>query len=157
MSSDEQIRTILKKYRTIAVYGMSKDPQKVAHHVPMHMREAGYEIIPVNPTVKEIGGMTCYPSLEDVPEHIEILNVFRPSEQTPDVAREAMARKKQRGDISVIWLQEDIKSDEARRLAEEAGITYLEDLCIKKELARLFSGELPWPEKKYPSPPRFCP
>ncbi len=137
MSSDETIRSILEKCRTIAVYGMSKDPQKIAHHVPAHMRAAGYEIIPINPTVPEIDGLTCYTCLQDVPEHIEILNVFRPSEQTPDIVREAVARKKQRGDIAVIWLQEDIRNDEARRLAEEAGITFIEDLCVKKELMRL--------------------
>lgn len=137
MLSDETIRTIMETYRTIAVYGMSKDPQKVAHHVPLYMRTAGYDIIPINPTVREIDGLTCYASLQDVPGHIEILNVFRPSEQTPDIVREAVSRRQQRGDIAVIWLQEDIRSDEARRLAEEAGITFIEDLCLKKEWERL--------------------
>jgi len=138
MASDEQVRGILEKHRVIAVYGMSKDPQKVAHTVPLHLKEEGYEIIPINPTVPEIAGLKCYASLADVPGRIEILDVFRPSEQAPAVVREAVARRAQRGDIDAIWLQEGIKSEEARRLAEEAGITYLEDICISKEFRRLF-------------------
>lgn len=138
MASDEQLRGILAKHRVIAVYGMSKDPQKVANHVPLHMHGEGYEIVPINPTVPEIDGLKCYANLAGVPGRIEILNVFRPSDQTPAVVREAVARRAQRGDIDVIWLQEEIRSDEARRLAEEAGITFLEDLCISKEFRRLF-------------------
>jgi len=138
MASDEFIRGIFEKYKTIAVYGMSKDPNKPAHQVPAHLLSEGYTIIPINPTIREIGGLTSYARLEDVQEHIEVLDVFRPSDQAAAVVREAIARKQKVGDIAVIWLQEDIRSDEARLLAEGAGIIFIEDLCLSKEFMRLY-------------------
>ena len=138
MASGEIIRGIFEKYKTIAVYGMSKDPNKPAHQVPVHLRSEGYNIIPINPTAPEISGLKSYARLEDVPEHIEVLDVFRPSEQAAAVVREAIARKEKFGDICVIWLQENIKSEEARRLAEGAGIVFIEDLCLSKEFRRLY-------------------
>lgn len=138
MASDEFIREIFEKYKTIAVYGMSKDPTKPAHQVPAHLRAEGYNIIPINPTIPEISGLTSYARLDDVPQHIEVLDVFQPSDQAAAVVREAIARKEKVGDIAVIWLQEDIRSEEARRLAEGAGIVFIEDLCLSKEFKRLY-------------------
>ena len=138
MTSDELIRGIFEKYKTIAVYGMSKDPNKPAHQVPAHLLSEGYTIIPINPTTPEIIGLTSYARLEDVPERIEVLDVFRPSDQVLAVVKEAVARREKVGDIAVIWLQEDIRSDEARQLAEQAGILFVQDLCLSKEFRRLY-------------------
>jgi hypothetical protein len=137
MTTPEQIREIFKKYKSIAVYGMSKNREKPAHTVPAYLLLQGYEIIPINPSAEEILNRKCYPDLKAVEETIDILNVFRPSDAAPGVVREAVERKKERGDISVVWLQEGIISDEARRLAEEAGITFVQDRCMYKEYRRL--------------------
>ncbi|MCG6534645.1 MAG: CoA-binding protein [Syntrophales bacterium LBB04] len=138
MTDDKTIREVFERYRTIAVYGMSKDPNKPAHYVPAHMQTEGYTIIPVNPSAAEIIGIKSYPGLQDIPERIEILNVFRPSEQIEGIVREALERRSYKGDIEVIWLQEGIRDDGAREAAEKAGIVFIQDLCMSKEFRRLF-------------------
>jgi hypothetical protein len=137
MIRDEDIKDIFKKYRTIAVYGMSKNKEKAAYYVPSFLLGKGYAIIPVNPTSDEIINLKCYAGLKDIAERIDILQVFRPSAQVPDVVKEALDRKKARGDIEVIWLQDGIYNDEARKLAEQAGIIFIQDRCMMKELKRL--------------------
>lgn len=131
-------REILENYRNIAVVGMSKNPSKTANSVPAYMRNHGYNVIPVNPTTDEIDGVTCYPTLSDVPEKIEIVNVFRPSEDVLPIVQEAVERKKSRGDIDVIWLQEGIYSSEGQTIADENGIVFIQDECIYREHLRLF-------------------
>jgi predicted CoA-binding protein len=138
MITDERIREVYQKYRTIAVYGMSENPKKPAHSVPSYLLSKGYNIIPVNPYADEIVGRKSYPNLKDIEEKIDIVEVFRPSDQVVDVVKEALVRKKERGDIAVIWLQEGIQNEEARRLAEEAGIVFVQDRCMRKEFRRLF-------------------
>ncbi len=137
MTTPEQIREIFKKYKSIAVYGMSKNREKPAHTVPAWLLLQGYEIIPINPSAEEILSRKCYPNLKAVEETIDILNVFRPSDAAPGVVREAIERRRKRGDIDVIWLQEGIINDEARRLAEKAGIIFVQDRCMYKEYRRL--------------------
>ncbi|NIP67474.1 CoA-binding protein, partial [Candidatus Bathyarchaeota archaeon] len=127
----------LEKYKTIAVVGMSRDETKPAHYVPAYFSEKGYDIIPINPKAKEILGARCYKSINEVDEEIEILNVFRPSEKAAEVVKSAIERRKARGDVNVIWLQEGITSKEARKLAEEAEIEYFEDRCMYKEYVRI--------------------
>ncbi|ROL58481.1 CoA-binding protein [Bacteroidetes/Chlorobi group bacterium Naka2016] len=120
----------LKKYKNIAVYGFSKNPEKVAHTIPVYLKTRGYNVVGINPQKFEVAGIPVYQKLMDVPEEIEILDVFRPSEHCLDVAKEAIERRKVRGDIKVIWLQEGIVNDEAKKLAEENGIVFVQDTCI---------------------------
>jgi len=135
---DDLIRGVFTRYKTIAVYGISRSPEKAAHHVPAFLLSKDYNIIPVNPNADEILGQKCYSNLMTVPERIDIVEVFRPSAETLDVVRESLLRKEERGDIEVIWLQEGIRNEEARKLAEEAGITFVQDRCMYKEYIRLF-------------------
>ena len=123
-------KRILAETSTIVVVGASRDPDKAAHSVPLQMMRHGWRIIPVNPFVPEIFGVPAYPSLADVPEPLDMVNVFRPSADALDVVRAAV----QIGARS-IWLQQDIVNAEARRIAEAAGIPYVEDRCLAVERA----------------------
>jgi predicted CoA-binding protein len=138
MTTDELIREVLQKYRTVAVYGMSQNPEKPAHSVPAYLLSKGYNIIPVNPYADKIVGRKSYPNLKRIQEKIDIIEVFRPSADVVDVVKEALVRKEERGDIAVIWLQEGIQNEEARKLAEEVGIVFVQNRCMYKEFKRLF-------------------
>lgn len=118
-------REILAASATIAVVGASQDESKPSHYVPLQMRRYGWRIIPVNPWADEVWGERCYPKLADVPEPVDLVNVFRPAPMTPDITREAAAVG-----AHAVWLQLGIVSAESRRIAEEAGLDYVEDLCI---------------------------
>ena len=123
---------------TIAVVGASRHPLKVAHSVPAQMRRHGWRVIPVNPYADEIWDERCYATLAEIPEPVDLVNVFRPSEHATDVVREAIAIG-----AKAVWLQEGITSALGRRLAEEAGIDYVEDYCIAVERARSRVTRLP--------------
>jgi uncharacterized protein len=116
---------ILAESRTIAVVGASRDPGKEAHTVPRQMLRHGWNVIPVNPYADEIFGRRCYHSLAEIPETVDMVNVFRPSEDTPEVARAAVAIG-----AKALWLQLGIANAEARAIAETAGLDYAEDVCI---------------------------
>jgi predicted CoA-binding protein len=118
-------RQILENSITIAVVGASRHPEKEAHSVPALMLRHGWRIIPVNPYASELFGQTAYPHLAEIPEPIDLVNVFRPGPDCADVAREAVAIGAQ-----AIWLQQGIVSPEAKQIAEDAGIDYVEDYCI---------------------------
>ena len=124
---------ILTKYNTIAVFGMSGNPTKAAYEVPEFMMKKGYKIIPINLVEKEILGKEVYHSIMEVPDKIEILDVFRPSQEALDVVKQAIERKKAKGDIDVIWLQLGIYNDEAKELAEQNGIEFVQNKCLKIE------------------------
>lgn len=130
--SDEEIRHILS-LKNVAVVGMSKNEEKAANYVPKYLLENGYNIIPVNPTADSILERKCYPGLQDVPEQIDIVDVFRPSEQVMPVIQEAIKKKPK-----VIWLQEGIHNEEAENLAKSAGITVVFNRCMLAEHQRLF-------------------
>ena len=115
---------LLARSRTIAVVGCSATPGKDAHDIPQRISRR-YEVHPVNPKADEIFGRKAYRSLADVPGPVDIVNVFRPSEEAPGVARQAVA-----AGAKALWLQTGIRSEEARRIAEEAGLAYVEDVCI---------------------------
>jgi hypothetical protein len=129
---DARVEQILRTYDTITVVGASNDPAKPAHYVPEHMQEHGWRIIPVNPRGGTILGATVYPTLADVPEQVGLVDVFRPSEQTPDIARQAVA-----AGATALWLQLHIASDETRKIAEDAGLLYVENRCLIIEQRRL--------------------
>jgi predicted CoA-binding protein len=121
----EALRELLEATQVIAVVGMSNRPGRPAHEIPRMLLEDGFTVIPVNPTETEILGQHCYPRLADVPGPIDMVDVFRRSSETPDVARQAAAVG-----AKSIWLQLGITSDESRSIAEAAGMTYVEDLCL---------------------------
>ncbi len=139
MTTDEILET-LDSAKTIAVVGMSRDPAKPSHSVPKYLSEHGFQVIPVNPSAAEIINLKCYPSLTEVPVDVDIVDVFRPSADALEVVKEALRRKAERGDIKCIWLQRGIRNDEARELAEAAGITFIQDRCIYIEHRRIYGG-----------------
>jgi uncharacterized protein len=131
---------VLASAKTIAVVGASRDPRKAGGSVPEGLQRRGFRIIPINPFADELFGERVYRSLAEVPEKIDLVDVFRPAADAPEIARQAVAIG-----AKALWLQEDIRSHEARRIAEEAGLDYIEDECtavvaslyrIKKETAR---------------------
>jgi len=130
--TDDEIRKIYS-LKNIAVVGMSKNPDKAAHYVPKYLHDHGYNIIPVNPTATEILGKKCYPSLLDVPVEIDIVDVFRPSEQVTPVIEESINIKPK-----VIWLQEGIHNPEAETIAQKSGIKVVFNRCMLAEHQRLF-------------------
>jgi predicted CoA-binding protein len=121
---------ILRDFRTIAVVGLSRAPSKAAHAIPARMQRAGFRVIPVNPLVTSLLGEPSYAKLSDIPSPVEVVLVFRPSAEAADVAREAVAIG-----AKALWLQQGIVSDEARRIAESAGLLYVEDRCMGVERA----------------------
>lgn len=130
--TDAVVESILRRFDTITVVGASNAPAKAAHYVPAHMQAHGWRIIPVNPRGGTVLGETAYRTLGDVPERIGLVDVFRPSDKTPDIARQAVAVGAQ-----ALWLQLGIASVEARQIAEEAGVSYVENRCLIIEQRRL--------------------
>ena len=127
------LKEIFQNHKNIAVYGMSSNFEKPAFTVPGYMIKQGYNIIPINPTADTILKRKVYRKLADIPEQIDMLNVFRPSDEALEVVKEAVERKKDKGDIKLIWLQLGIKNDEAKKLAEDNGIEFIQDKCIYVE------------------------
>ena len=115
---------VLASAKTIAVVGASRDPRKAGGSVPEGLQRRGFRIIPINPYADELFGERVYRSLADVPEKIDLVDVFRPAADAPEIARQAVAIG-----AKALWLQEDIRSEEARRIAEAAGLDYIEDEC----------------------------
>jgi predicted CoA-binding protein len=130
--TDAIVETILKRYDTIVVVGASNATHKPAHYVPEHMQARGWRIIPINPHEEKILGEPVYRTLADVPEPIGLVQVFRPSEATPDIARQAVA-----AGATALWLQLHIASTESRKIAEDAGLLYVENRCMLVEQQRL--------------------
>jgi uncharacterized protein len=135
MNEPETIRTILEDTRTIAVIGLSNNPDRPAFHVSQYMQQAGYRIVPVHPAGKDVLGQKTYPTLEDACQAlgpIELVNVFRASEFVPEIVKDVMRLK-----IPYLWLQEGVCHPEAVQWAEDDGIKVVMDRCIYKEHARL--------------------
>jgi predicted CoA-binding protein len=118
-------REILESATTIAVVGASRDPNKAGGSVPVGLQRRGFRIIPINPFADELFGERVYRSLSEVPDRIDVVDVFRPAGDAAEIARQAVAVG-----AKAVWLQLDIRSAEARRIAEEAGLDYVEDSCM---------------------------
>ena len=129
--SDEKIQKILN-LKKVAVVGMSKNSSKAAHYVPKYLSENGYDVTPVNPTTDEILGKKSYSSVSEIDDEIDIVDVFRPSDQVLPVIEEAIKKKPK-----VIWLQEGIHNPEAEELAKNAGIEVVFNRCMLAEHQRL--------------------
>ena len=147
--SDNQIKEILKNSKTIAMIGVSsekkgEDPKnlkrKPANVVMKYMQDFGYRVIPVNPFAKGevINGETVVESLDQISEPIDIVDIFRPSKETPGIAEKAAKIKSK-----VLWLQYGIQNDEAKKIAENANIQYVSNKCIKQEYQKLFQKSNP--------------
>ena len=135
-SDDETLRELLSMTR-IAVVGCSSTSGKAAHEIPAYLQRHGYEIYPVNPFADEVLGQPAVDSLADVEEDIELVNVFRPTEEVPGIVEEILDRKAAAGDVEALWLQLGIHDDEAVRAAEDAGLQVVSDRCMKVEHQRL--------------------
>jgi len=129
---DANVEHLLRTSPTITVVGASADPVKAASYVPARMQQHGWRIIPINPHADHILGEPVFRTLADVPEQIGLVDVFRPSSQTPEIARQAVAVG-----ATALWLQSGIVSAEARSIAESAGLLYVEDRCLMVERQRL--------------------
>ncbi len=142
---------ILKRYRTVAVVGLSRDPSKDSHQVAGYLQKQGYRIIPVNPTTDEILGKKAYKTLLDIPPEtqktIEIVDIFRPSQDVPPIVDQAMQLKKQHGNPHVIWIQLGITNQQAAEKAQKAGLTVIMYKCMMQEHKRLFGKKDPELEK----------
>jgi len=130
--SDDEIKQIFA-LKNVAVVGMSKHPEKAAHFVPKYLLEQGFNILPINPTSSEILNKKCYSSVTEVDEPIDIVDVFRPSDQVLPFVKEAITMKPK-----VIWLQQGIHNQEAEELARKEGIKVVFNRCMLAEHKRLF-------------------
>ncbi|MEE9535627.1 MAG: CoA-binding protein [Nitrosopumilaceae archaeon] len=130
--SDDDIRKIFS-LKNVAVVGMSKNEGKAAHYVPKYLSQQGYNIMPINPTADQILERKSYHSIEEVDQPIDIVDVFRPSDQVLPVVQQAIKKKPK-----VIWLQEGIHNAEAEELARKAGIQVVFNRCMLAEHQRLF-------------------
>ena len=126
----DEIRDILKKAKRIAVVGLSDNPDRTSYMVSKAMQNAGYEIIPVNPTASEILGVKAVANLKEIEGHVDIVNVFRRSEFLPEVAKEFDEM-----DADVFWAQQGLENEEAYQFLKEKGYTVIMDRCIKVEHA----------------------
>lgn len=131
-ATDAEISQILKKYKTVAVIGMSKNPDKDAYRIPHYLIEHGFNVIPVNPTADEIQGRKSYKKLSEVPDKIDIVDVFRPSEDIPNYVEEVIRTKPK-----VFWEQLGIHNPEAEEKIAAAGIKVIYDRCIMRELEKI--------------------
>jgi len=136
IETDSGLRDVLDA-ETIAVVGCSSTPGKEAHQIPRYMLEQGYNVIPVNPFADTIFDRTAYDTLGEVEEEIEMVDVFRPSEEVPEIVGDVLGRHEDRGDIESLWLQLGIRDDDATERAVDAGIDIVQDRCLKVEHQRL--------------------
>ena len=133
------LKHTLETAQTVAVVGCSDRPSRTSHAIARYLQEAGYRMIPVNPHREEILGERCYPDVQSIPPDVrlDIVNVFRRSAHTAAMVADVQARAEATGNRPTIWTQLGVSSPEAKTLAEEAGLPYVEDRCIMVEHRRL--------------------
>jgi predicted CoA-binding protein len=134
MMNDEEITRLLQEAKTIAVVGLSSSPVRASFGVSRFLQRQGYRIVPVNPNETEVLGERAYPSLKEVAEPVDIIDIFRRSDKVGEVIDDAVQKRPR-----CIWMQEGVINREAARKAEAAGIPVVMDRCILKEMARLLS------------------
>ena len=135
MDDSEKVRRILRRYKTLAVVGLSAQWHRPSYFAAKYMQEHGYRVIPVNPGYDEILGERCYKSLRDIPGKVDIVDCFRKSADIPPIAEEAIAIG-----AKVLWMQLGVHNDAARARAEAAGLEVVENRCVKIEHGRFFGG-----------------
>ena len=124
-ADEATIRRVLEGCRVWAVVGCSPDPGRDSHRIARLLLDRGYRVIPVNPTEEEVLGERAYDTVDQIPEKVDVVNVFLRSEKTPQIAEDAV-----RAGAKVLWLQQGITNPQARRIAQEGGLGYIEDECI---------------------------
>ncbi len=134
-ATPEEVADILKKYRVIAVVGLSPNPSRPSYQVAHYLQQHGYRIIPVNPGCTEVLGEKCYPSLKEIPSPVEIVDIFRNVEAIPAIVAEALDIK-----AKVVWMQLGLLEPDSARRARQAGIQVVMDRCMKVEHALLGGG-----------------
>jgi uncharacterized protein len=132
------IQRVLHNTATIAVVGLSSNPLRASYFVGYYLKRHGYQVIPVNPRETEILGEKCYPSLTEVPVHVDVVNVFRAPDALPGIARDAVAIG-----ADALWCQFGVINAEGAKIAEDGGVTVIMDRCIKVEHAR-YLGRMHW-------------
>jgi predicted CoA-binding protein len=135
MSDIEELRRILKQNHTIAVVGLSSQWFRPSFFAAKYLQEHGYRVIPVNPAHTEVLGEKCYASVREIPEKVDVVDVFRKPEDVPPIAEEAIAIG-----ANVLWMQLGVVNEEAARRARAAGLDVVMNRCMKIEHARLFGG-----------------
>jgi predicted CoA-binding protein len=142
-SNEENVREILSKYRNVAVVGLSNDPTRPSYAVAEYLKDHGFRVFPVNPFVTEVLGEKSYKSLLEMPDEIqktvEILDIFRRSEDVPAIIEQAVRIKEKYGVLQVVWMQLGVINEQAAELARKSGLTVVMDRCMKQEHHRLFS------------------
>ena len=133
--SPEEIKALLKRVKTIAVVGLSPKPDRPSYVVARAMQRYGYRIIPVRPATAEVLGEKCYPSLADVPEKIDLVDVFRAADHIPALVDECLALG-----LPAVWIQEGIVNEAAAEKARAAGMTVVMDRCIYKDYVGLMTS-----------------
>ena len=134
----EQLLRIYAQSKTIAVVGASADESKAAHRIPSYLQRQGYRILPVNPRGGELFGEHVFHSLIEIDVPVDVVEVFRPAQEAPEIARQALTIG-----AKVLWLQQGIVSEEARRIAEAAGLAVVMDRCMGATHAMLGLGPGP--------------
>jgi hypothetical protein len=126
---------VLKQSKVVAVVGASKNQEKEANTVPLYLTRHGYTVVPVNPTADIIHGLKVYPSLAELPPElavrVEVVEVFRPSEELPEIARQVVELKKRTKKTPVFWAQSGLENEEAKRILKEGGVPYVMDACMR--------------------------
>jgi hypothetical protein len=135
MTDIPTLRRILRENDSIAVVGLSSRWHRPSNFAAKYLLDHGYSVYPVNPSYDEVLGQKCYASLTDIPDRIEVVDCFRRAEDTPELARQAVAIG-----ARVLWLQLGVVNEEAAQIAREAGLEVVMDHCMKIEYARLFGG-----------------
>jgi predicted CoA-binding protein len=130
---DTEIKAILEKNQTIAVVGLSTDPDKDSHRVAKYLQERGYRIVPVNPKCDQILGQQCYPRLSDIPFPVDVVDIFRKIDAIPGIVEEAIGIG-----ARVVWMQLGLAENTSARQAQEAGLQVVMNKCIKIEHSRYF-------------------
>ena len=140
-ANSPDFHTVLDTAETIAVVGCSATPTRTSHKIARYMQERGYRIVPVNPNYDEVLGEPCYPDLPSVPADVEIdiVDIFRAPQHTANMVRSTIERVEETGNRPLIWTQRGVSSSEAEEVAEEAGLPYVRNRCVKIEYDRLFA------------------
>jgi len=128
---------VMKRSKVVAVVGASKNPEKEANAVPLYLTQHGYTVIPVNPTADIINGLKVYPSLADLPPElaarVEVVEIFRPSEELPEIARQVVAMKKSTKKAPVFWSQLGLENEKAKQILKESGVPYVMGMCMRTQ------------------------
>ena len=135
MNSDKEMKEILLSIKTIASVGVSSNPEKESYAVVAYLKDQGYRVIPVNPTAAEVFGEKAYPSLSDIPDKVDVVQVFRKPEDVPPVVEEAI-----KIGAKVVWMQAGIVNEEAAKKAREAGLQVVMDACMRATHRRLIGA-----------------